>query len=139
MVHLHQLHEKYSNRTQFLFVYIRDAGHPLPEEVGDIAEDPDAPAGSRLPLVPRVRAGRKHYDLRFPCLLDNEQEKVQALYRAFPKRLLLVDPAGHIVVDSGNVPYEPFPWKEVTDWLDRYEKSVPPRPATKPSLSIPAS
>jgi hypothetical protein len=53
-------------------------------------------------------------------LLDNEQYEVQNLYNAFPKRLLIVDPAGRIALDSGNKPMEAFPWKEVTDWLDHY-------------------
>ncbi|MHB1424124.1 MAG: hypothetical protein ACYC3I_13185 [Gemmataceae bacterium] len=121
VVHLRQLHEKYGGRAQFLFVYIREAGHMFPVSLPEATESDDAPLDPQLHLVNRVRAGIKHFGLRFPCLLDNEHEEIQRRYSAYPKRMLVVDPAGRIVVDSGNSPRTPFPWKETTDWLDRYE------------------
>ena len=135
MVTLRQLHEKYSDRAQFLFVYIRDAGHELPEAMRSLAEEPDVPAEPRVRrrkrefviprprLLKRARAGRKFFGLHFPCLLDNEDKEVELQYTAFPKRMLVVDPAGRIVVDSGHFVDDPFPWEEVTYWLDRYGPS----------------
>jgi hypothetical protein len=43
-----------------------------------------------------------------------------------PKRLVVVDTEGRIDLDSGRAPTAPFPWKEVTDWLDHYGESVSP-------------
>jgi hypothetical protein len=123
VVRLLRLYEQYGDRAQFLFVYIREAGHMFPVRVPELADPPDAPPGFRPHLVHRARAGIRHFNLRFPCLLDNEEEEVQTLYAAFPKRLLVIDPDGRIVVDSGNSPNLPFPWQEMTDWLDSYEPS----------------
>lgn len=105
--------------------------HHLPEELEEFAEPPGALPGSRLRLEQRVRAGKKLFGLRLPCLLDSEQCEVQKLYNAAPKRLLIVDQSGRIALDSGNLPTNAFPWNKVTDWLDRYGESVSPRPAQK--------
>lgn len=132
MVHLPQFHEKYGDRAQFLFVYVREVGmgmmghHPFPEALREFDEPPGAPPGSRLRLKPRVRAGRKHYHLAFPCLIDNEQAEVEKLYSAWPKRVLIVDSTGRIDLDSGNLSSASFPWKALTEWLDRYSESVSP-------------
>ena len=123
MVHVRQLYEKHGGRAQFLFVYVSEAGHELPEELRPFAAPPDAPEGSRQRLQPRVRAGRKHFDLRFPCLIDDEQNQVEMLYRAYPSRLILVDRAGRIALDSGPLAFDPSFCKRVSDWLDRYETS----------------
>jgi hypothetical protein len=37
--------------------------------------------------------------------------------------MLVVDPAGRIVIDSGNFLNNLFPWEEATDWLDGYDPS----------------
>lgn len=140
MVHLPKLIEKYGERAEFLFVYNQEMGmtmatyrHQLPEELEEFDEPPGAPSGSRLRLEQRVRAGKKLFGLHLPCLLDNTLHEVQKLYNAFPKRLLIVDPAGRIALDSGNKPMNAFPWEEVTDWLDNYRESVSPRSTPKSS------
>ena len=132
MVHLSELHEKYGGRFQFLFVYVREVGmgrmghHPFPEALREFEEPAGSPPGSRLRLEARVRAGRKHYHLSFPCLIDNEKGEVETLFNAWPKRLMIVDSAGRIVLDPGNLVSAPFPLKAITDWLDRYSESVSP-------------
>lgn len=131
MVHVRQLHEKYGNIAQFLFIYISEPGHELPEELAPFAEPPDAPPGSRLRLLPRVRAGRKHFALRFPCLIDNEKGEVEVLYNAWPKRYVLVDTDGRVVLESGNLGVMPSFWKEVSGWLDHYSTSLSPQAAEK--------
>jgi len=128
---LRQLHEQYGGRAQFLFVYIREAGHVLPDELREFAEPADAPRGSQLRLLPRIRAGRKHFDLRFPCLLDNEAGEVEKRYNAFPMRVFIVDSAGRIAVDSGITSADLFPWKKMTDWLERHGVSHSPQSAEK--------
>ena len=130
MVHLPKLIEKYSDRAEFLFIYNSEMkkgfNHQLPEALREFADPPDAPEGSQLFLEQRVRAGMKNFNLRMACLLDNEQGQVQKLYGADPKRLLIVDPNGRIALDSGNMPSEDFPWKEITDWLDHYGEPISP-------------
>jgi hypothetical protein len=103
----------------------------LPDELKEFDEPSDAPVGSRLRLEQRVRAGKKLFGLHLPCLLDNKQNEVQQLYGVLAKRLFIVDPDGHIALDSGNLPTKAFPWKEVADWLDHYSESVSQRPAKK--------
>lgn len=131
MVHLPELLENYGDLAEFLFIYTDETGtamathdHQLPQEIEQFAEPAGAPRGSRLRLEERVRAGMKHFGLRMPFLLDTERRKARSLYGANSKRLLIVDPAGRIAVDSGNVPSHDFPWQEITDWLDHYGESV---------------
>jgi hypothetical protein len=138
VVHLPELLEKYCNIAEFLFVYTDEMrattatqDHHLPAELEEFAEPPGTPPGSRLRLEPRVRAGLKLFGLSLPCLLDNEQREVQRLYSGGPKRLFIVDRDGRIALDSGNLPRNAFPWKEITNWLDHYGESVSPLPAQK--------
>jgi hypothetical protein len=138
VVHLPEMLDKYGDRAEFLFVYTQELGmsmathsHQLPESLRDLAEPPEAPRGSRLRLTERVRAGKKHFNLQLPCLLDNEQCDVQTLYGANPKRLVIVDSAGRIALDSGTVPSASFPWKEVADWLDHHGGSASLQSAEK--------
>lgn len=131
MVHLPELHEKYGDRAQFLFVYVREVGtrmgmtghHAFPEALREFDEPAGVAPGSRLRLASRVRAGRKHFHLNFPCLIDDAEGKVETLYEAWPKRLLIVDSDGSIVVDSGNLASMTFPWKAITNWLDHNSTS----------------
>jgi hypothetical protein len=131
VVHLPELIEKYGERVEFLFVYTKELAmamgthiHQLPEALRGLDEPSGSPPGSRFRLAERVRAGKKHFGLQLPCLLDNEQCDVQTQYGANPKRLIIVDESGRIALDSGNIPIESFPWQAVTDWLDDYGESV---------------
>jgi hypothetical protein len=124
VVHVRGLHKKYGSLVQFLLVYISESPHELPAELRSFAEPSGSPPGSRLRLLPRVRAGRELLDLRFPCLIDNEKCEAEILYNAYPTRLIIVDSAGHIALESSF-----HPWEEITDWLDRYAASYSPHPA----------
>lgn len=138
MVHLRQLHEKYGGRAQFLFIYISEAGHEYAEELRPFAEPPGAEEGSRLRLLPRIRAGMKHFDLRFPCLIDNEKDDVETLYRAYPTRLVIVDSAGRIALDSGTISLQSSYWERVSDWFDRTSsRSDAPRGNAHPAAPQP--
>lgn len=130
---MRDLQEKYGGLAQILFVYITDAGHEWPEALREIAGPADAPENARVPLVPRIRAGMEYFDLHFPCLLDNEQGEVERLYNAFPLRVLVVDSAGRIAIDSGHVHMlgKAFSWEKITDWLDLYSASLTPQSAEK--------
>jgi hypothetical protein len=93
-----ELRSRYQDRVEFLFVVIRDAGHP---ETGSPAHakrlGPDASAEARLQLI---REGLSHYKVPVPTLLD-EHGDVERAYNAFPKRLILLDTDGRIAYDGG--------------------------------------
>jgi hypothetical protein len=118
VVHLRKLHEQYGDRVQILFVYTRGAGHAPPEGLEDLVEDENKPPGQRPILRRLARAGMKHFHLNFPCLLDDAEDSVATLYRAFPKRLLLLDGDGKIVLDSGREPDAAFPWEVIHKWIE---------------------
>ncbi len=93
------LHKKHQDQVAFLFISIRDAGHPDPKTsppVGAPRPGESAPE-ARLRLV---REGAEFLDLPFPALLDADGE-VERAYNAFPKRLVVVGPDGRIVYDGG--------------------------------------
>lgn len=115
MVHVRRLHEKFGSQAQFLFVYITETPHELPMQLLPFAEPPGAPPGSRLRLLPRVRAGMDQLSLRFPCLIDNEKREVETLYNAYPTRMVIVDAAGRIALNS-----QFFPWERIYHWFERY-------------------
>ncbi len=123
--------EKYGDLVEFLFVYTSEMGmaraaqnHELPEELREFAEPPGTPPWSRLRLEQRVRAGKELFGLRMPCLIDNEQREVEKLYGSGPNRLMILDLAGRIALDSGNIPMNAYPWKRIIDWLDHFVESV---------------
>lgn len=127
--------EEYGACAEFLFIYSGEATmpgmgshHQLPKALRQFAEPPGKPRGSRIRLASRVRAGNEHFGLHMPCLIDNEQCEVQKLYNASPKRMLIVDTAGRIVLDSGRAPSVAFPWEEAANWLNRYSESIYPQP-----------
>jgi hypothetical protein len=115
---LRRLHQTYGDRAEFLFVYIREPPHHLPEALQRLAGDAAAPTDREAKRRWLLRAGLEHFRLSFPSLLDSDDARVEGLYHAWPKRLVLVDRAGRVVLDSGNAPPgKPFPWEEVEAWL----------------------
>ena len=127
MVRLRELHETYGDRVQFLFVYVHDAGHALPVGFKDDVQVPDEPAKFQLYRRQQACEGMELFHLDFPCLMDTVEGNVQEVYRGFPKRLFVIDRTGHMVLDSGPVPFEPFPWQEIVDRLNE-QVSPPFRP-----------
>ena len=96
---LTDLHKKYKNKVAFLFIAIRDAGHPDPKS--------SPPAGAPRPgesahetRLRLVREGAEYLALPFPALLDADG-KTENAYAAFPKRLVIVSADGRIVYDGG--------------------------------------
>ena len=128
---MRQFFEKHGDRAQFLFVYIYEAPHEWPEALRQFAEAPDAPLDSRDRHLSQISAGMKRFDLPFPCLIDNDQDEVATLYNAYPLRLVVVDSDGRIAIDSDFNPSQPFPWKKISDWLDRQSASLSPSYAEK--------
>jgi hypothetical protein len=123
VVHLRQLHQTYGEQVEFLFVHIHSGPHELPEELQRLLNRSDAPEDLEIKHRWCIRESMNYYQLPFICLLDTEESKVEALYEAFPRRLVLVDRAGRVALDSGRNPSEAMPWEEITVWL---EKQRPP-------------
>jgi hypothetical protein len=117
VVHLRRLYEAHSGHAAFLFVYITEPPqHTLPEALRRVAGDsaPADPAAKRRRII---REGLRHFGLPFPCLLDTEDKQVEGLYRAFPRRYVLVDAEGRVAMDSGRDPGAPVRWEEIDSWL----------------------
>lgn len=115
MGHLRALHQGYGDRASFLFVYISEAGHSIPEQdevlknAGlppailrtDSTDDPQEPTETPQARSRRLVTLLHHYDLRMPCLLDTDQKEVQQAYSAWPQRLVLIDRHGRVAWDGG--------------------------------------
>jgi hypothetical protein len=97
--HLLRLHEVYKDRAAFLFVAIRDAGHPDPA-TSPLAGDPDLGATTSAARLRLIRKGLGFYKVPFPTLLD-EDGQVELAYDAYPKRLVIVGADGLVVFDGG--------------------------------------
>ncbi len=117
MVHLRELQEDYGDSIQIVFVYIRDAGHEPEGELKKVVEEEDMTLGHRHLSLRLAREGMRHYRLSFPCLLDDAEDSVSRLYRAFPMRLLLIDADGRIALDSGLPLYGSVPWVKIREWI----------------------
>jgi hypothetical protein len=117
---LRQLHEKYKDRAEFLFVYVQEAPHPFPERLRNVTADPNAPMDAPENRLARVRAGLEHFGLAFPCVLDTEDGQALKAYGAYPQRIVLIDKTGRIAQDVGHgLPGGLRLWY-VTNWLDKY-------------------
>ena len=125
MVHLRELHSAYSDRAQFLFVAVSEAGHELPPAIRRSVE----PAGTAGPHETRrriLRAGMQHYGLPFPFLVDSEDKEVERLYSAYPERLVLVDEGGRVAWDSRIVPYVSLDWDVLKSKLAEQARPAAP-------------
>jgi AhpC/TSA family len=96
---LTDLHRRYADEAVFLFIAIRDAGHPDPKTSPPVgAPRPgESAAETRFRLV---REGAEYLGLPFPALLDEDGE-IEAAYDAFPKRLVIVGADGRVIYDGG--------------------------------------
>lgn len=132
MVHLRDFQERFGDRVQVLFVYIRGGGHKPPVELEQLVGQSTG-LDNTANFERLARAGMKYYELLFPCLLDDRRDTVATQYQAFPKRMLLIDRSGRVALDSGRRPEDPFPWRRVQDWI---EQSIPPLPPHKATGTV---
>ncbi|MBX9582317.1 MAG: peroxiredoxin family protein, partial [Gemmataceae bacterium] len=93
------LHDRYRGRAGFVFIAVRDAGHPdpvaSPPPGRPLPGEPDRDARVRL-----TREGADHLRLPFAVLVDADGA-AEAAYDAFPKRLVVVGADGRVVYDGG--------------------------------------
>lgn len=117
---LRELHEKYKDQAEFLFVYVQEAPHPFPKPLRNAMADPNAPVDAPANRLARVRAGLEHFGLTFPCVLDTEDGQALKAYGAYPQRIVLIDRTGRIALDVGHgLPTGMSLW-HASDWLDKY-------------------
>lgn len=99
MGRLVRLQQSYKSPVTFLFVAIRDAGHPPPAMAPHYpprhADGADPEAWRRV-----VRKGLEVYAIPFPTLLDEDGQAERA-YAAYPTRLVVVGADGRVVYDGG--------------------------------------
>lgn len=101
LTQLKQLYKDFHKKAAFLFVKVKDAGHPLPPDLLKAFEDNDMKAETRSNRLSRTSLSVKVMDFPGPCVLDDEERHVEKLYGAFPKRLMIVDAHGRVVLDVG--------------------------------------
>jgi len=123
---LHRLRREYSDRAAFLFVYVTEAGHSLegfefllegrepdPETLRGREGRPRAPLPHRRGLV--LQAVEK-VNLDLPGVIDVDGT-VEAVYDAFPRRIVGVDAEGRVAVDLGKGVLVQWDFAPLEDWL----------------------
>jgi hypothetical protein len=104
--HLRRLRDLYQGKVEFLFVYVSEAYHssrPLRK-----ASRPMPPAGGAAARRERVRWYEEESGSSLHWLLDKEDGRVEGLYAAWPRRLVVVGIDGKVVFDAG--PGVKAPW-----------------------------
>jgi len=127
-VDVNTLHQRFRDRVDFLFVYIREA-HPTDGWVID---------GSAYELKDPETAEQRHEAARkclasvefdFPTVVDGLDDAVNVAWAAWPERLYLVDTAGIIRYAGLQGPWGFSPLRSGGE-----EWTVNPLTETKPSL-----
>jgi peroxiredoxin len=96
---LTNLYKAFQDDVPFVFIAIRDAGHPDPDTSPPISA-PRPGESSVETRRRRVREAAEYLGLPFPVLFDADGE-VERAFDAFPKRLVVVGADGRIVYDGG--------------------------------------
>jgi hypothetical protein len=107
------LYRKYRGRAGFLFVAVREAGHRNPEL--DFVRSAGRSAGQRRAALGRAA---NLVGLTIPCVLDTPDGRVMRAYKAFPRRLVVVDRRGRIALDLGIGLSWDWDLSRVARWLD---------------------
>jgi hypothetical protein len=97
---LRRLCEACDGRAEFLFVYISEAPHgstPLPR-----AKRPMPPSTGEDARMRRVRWYEEEVGGGLCWLLDGADERVEELYGAWPRRLVIVGTDGRVAFDAGH-------------------------------------
>lgn len=135
---LAMLEERFGDRFDFLFVYIREA-HPAggfqPKLEGDLArqelpviEDPET-LEVRLALARRFRE-RESY--RMPFYVDSLEDSAAIQWAAWPARVFVIAPSGKVIYAGGQGPWYFDPVEE--GW-----HTPPPEPIEEALLTRPFS
>jgi hypothetical protein len=112
---LRQLREVCKGRAEFLFVYISEGPHrstPLPR-----AARPMPPSTGEGARWWRVRWYEEEAGGDLTWMLDGEDERVETLYKAWPRRLVIVRADGRVAFDAGNGLRKPWDIAEIAKQL----------------------
>jgi hypothetical protein len=96
-----RLYDRYKDRVAFVFVQVTKAPHRLPSSVLRAYETAYVVTPSPNNRDMRARLAADYFGFPFPCLLDTEDKKVEKLYDAWPRRLIVIQPDGRIARDFG--------------------------------------
>jgi hypothetical protein len=98
---LQSLYKSHKDKVAFLFVKVKDADHPVPPHLLQAFEEAGMKDETPENRLRRARLSLMTMDFHVPCLLDDEDRHVESMYGAFPKRLVVVDAGGQVVLDAG--------------------------------------
>lgn len=96
-----RLHEQYKEKVAFVFIHVTNAPHSLPKQVTLAYEKVESETPTAEQRQAKARAGVDFFEFPFPCLLDTEDKRVETLYDAWPRRLIVVQANGRIARDIG--------------------------------------
>jgi hypothetical protein len=118
------LYQEYKDRIPFLFVQVAAPGH-MARELKEIPGD--SPSAS-APRLGRARAALQALNFTMPSIVDTQDQDVQVAYEAYPKRMVLIEPSGKIVADSGRGMPNGWNFGRFEAELNAYLRSNPPKP-----------
>jgi len=113
---LHQLWEKWSDKVEFMVVYIREA-HPEEGWVVTQNRDEDIMVNDPTTTEERVEVAQAcaiSLKIRMPVIVDEVDDQIASAYGALPDRLYLIDTQGKVAFQG-----EPGPWGFNPDSLDQ--------------------
>ena len=112
------MYERYRDRANFLTVYIKEA-HPLDEWQMESNEKENVCYPQPKTLKDRVAIANdfaRRFDYRVPLVVDDMDNKANALYAGWPERIYVIDERGTIVYKGKPGPFGYHP-EEVEAWL----------------------
>jgi hypothetical protein len=112
------MYERYGGRVRFLTVYIKEA-HPLDEWQMDSNVKESVCYPQPTTLVQRVAIANdfvKRFSYRIPLVVDDLDNRANALYAGWPERFYILDEKGVIVYKGKPGPFGYHP-EEVESWL----------------------
>jgi len=123
---LENLRQAYAKRAAFLWVYIKEAGHPVPGFEFVLREAAPGKPGAIERHRQAIRRALARRTIAFPCVLDQDDGTVERQFAAWPLRLLVLDGNRRVAVDLGHG-FGPGKWdlSAIETWLKAQPASGP--------------
>ena len=118
------MQQNYGGKANFLTIYIKEA-HPLDEWQMESNEKESVCYPQPKTLAQRVAIANdfvKRFDYRVPLVVDDMDNRANALYAGWPERFYIVDDKGVIAFKGKPGPFGYRP-EEVEAWLAARFKS----------------
>jgi len=118
---LHKLSERYSDKVEFIVVYIREA-HPEDGWVITMNRDQDIAVDDPTNDAERRAAATVcavRLKITLPVVVDEIDDKIASAYGALPDRLYLIGKGGKVIFQG-----EPGPWGFVPSKLEEAIKAL---------------